>query len=350
MFGKSNLQRPNHHTYDIGDEDPLIKELSKLMARLSISGQTELAFRSSNSRISNNGGSRVQQTLREGLEVNPKPTPKRRWEDLESAGIRRPDSLGPERKRRRLDTTEIKKSSWMSRARAFQRKRLSVFCSRSIIKQTLPPEVQKKEQTLKEGLEDKEKPSYKRKWEDFNSAGIRRPDNLGPQRKRRRVVLKRVQADGDIVMVAMPKKRNRTRRRKRRRCAKPVQDAEEWRHPECSGHKGPGEKTRGGRKEKRGGRQKAKHDVRSCFDKRGNTGPKNPSTPLYRARPFYQREQFGPPGRRNPQNMRHQGHRQWASPGPMCRAPGQGRAQRVPWQKTPWAPGRHKDLCVTVTF
>ncbi|XP_032377408.1 uncharacterized protein LOC116692912 [Etheostoma spectabile] len=231
---------------------------------------------------------------------------------------------------------------------------------------TLPPEAQKKmattkmspspttylkspgenynrtNQTQKEGLKDKGKPSYKRKWEDFNSAGIRRPDNLGPQRKRRRVVLKRVRADGEIVMIAMPKKRNR---RRNRRChLKPVQGAEEWRHPECSGHKGPGEKTW------RGGSKKAKHDVRSCFDKRGNTGPKNPSTPVNRPRPFPKKERYGPPGRRNPQSMRHQSRRQWETPGPMCRAPGQGRAQKVPWPKRSWARGRHKDLCVIVTF
>ncbi|XP_028458494.1 uncharacterized protein LOC114571645 [Perca flavescens] len=339
------------------------------MARLSISGQTELASRSSN--ISNNGGSteikeakgtgrsraiegesvqqtlpwrippeaqdktstpvrtprstkclksttgesrRVKKTLREGLEANPKPFPKRRWEDLESAGIRKPDSLGPERKRRRMDTTARKKSSWVSvHARAFRKKYMSAVCSRAIkeksvrVKQTLPREVQ--EQTLKEGLEGKEKPSYKRKWEDFKSAGIRRPDSLGPERKRRR----HVWAEGNVVMVAMPKKRTITRRRNMRCCAKPVQDAEEWRHPECSGHKGRGEMTW------RGGSKKAKHDVRSCFDERGNTGPKNQSTPLYRLRPFHQRKQYGPRGRRNPQNMRYQGRRQWATPGPMCR-------------------------------
>ncbi|KAA8578729.1 hypothetical protein FQN60_006072 [Etheostoma spectabile] len=179
-------------------------------------------------------------------------------------------------------------------------------------------------------LKDKDKLSYKRKWEDVDAAGIRRPDNLGPQKKRRRVVRKRVQADADIVMIAMPKKKNR--RRNRRRHVKPVQSAKEWRHPECSGHKGPGEKTW------RGGRKKAKHDVRSCFDERGNTGPKHPSNPVYRPRPFSQNKQHGPPGRRNAENMRHQGRRQWETPGPMCRAPGQGRAQKVPWPKKSWAP------------
>ncbi|KAA8591409.1 hypothetical protein FQN60_002352 [Etheostoma spectabile] len=223
------------------------------MARLSLSGQTELESRSSNSRISNN-------------EAQDKTsTPKRRWEDLESGGIRRPDSLGPETKRKREDTTAINKSSWVSIGCtiAFQRKYVSAFQYRALeeeVKQTLPRDAQKKMATPKMSpsptryLKDKDKLSYKRKREDLDSAGIRRPDNLGPQKKRRRVVRRRVQADADIVMVAMPKKRNR--RRNRRRHVRPVQSAKEWRHPECSGRNGPGEKTW------RGGRKKAKHDVR----------------------------------------------------------------------------------------
>ncbi|XP_039647081.1 uncharacterized protein LOC120553073 [Perca fluviatilis] len=455
---KDNISTP----YDIGDEDPLIEELSKAMARLSVSGPTELASRSSNSRISNNRGStetkeaqvtgrsravegrippetkdnistpvrtiqypceaipkpspkrgledlesasigrpdslgperkrrrvdtatrrkaswvsvharafrrnyisavcskaiqeksvRVKQTLpreveeqtvTEGLTGTEKPSHKRKWEDFKSAGIRRPDSLGPERKRRRVDTAARKKASWVSvHARAFRRNYISAVCSKAIqeksvrVKQTLPREVEK--QTVTEGLTGTEKPSHKRKWEDFKSAGIRRPDSLGPERKRRRVdtatrrkaswvsVHEHVRADGDVVMVAMPKKTTTTRRNNMRRCAK-----------------GRGEKTW------RGGSKKTKHDVRSCFDKRGNTGPKKPSTPLYRLRPFHQRKQYGPPGRRNPQNMRLQGRRQWATPGPMCRAPGRGRAQSVPWPNKSWARGRHTDLCVTVTF
>ncbi|XP_032391615.1 uncharacterized protein LOC116701772 [Etheostoma spectabile] len=340
MFGKSNLRKPSPRTCVVGDEDPLIKEISTAMARLSLGGQTELESRSSNSHISNN-------------EAQDKTsTPKRRWDDLESGGIRRPDSLGLETKRKRVDTMAIKKSSWVSIGctKAFQRKYVSVFQYRAIeedVKQTLPPEAQKKMATAKMSpsptryLKDKDKLSYKRKREDLDSAGYRRPDNLGPQKKRRRVVRRRVQADGDIVMVALPKKKNR--RRNRRSHVKPVQSAKEWRHPECSGQKGPGEKTW------RGGRKKAKHDVRSCFE-RGNTGPKHPSTPVYHPRPFCQNKQYGPPGRRNAKNMRHKGRRQWETPGPMCWAPGQGRAQKVPWPKKSWAQGRHKDLCVNVTF
>ncbi|KAA8590514.1 hypothetical protein FQN60_014448, partial [Etheostoma spectabile] len=308
------------------------------MARLSLSGQTELESRSSNSRISNN-------------EARDKTsTPKRRWDDLESGGIRRPDSLGPETKRNRVDTTAINKSSWVSIGCtiAIQKKYVSAFQYRAIegeVKQTLPREAQKKMATPNmcpsptRYLKDKDKLSYKRKWEDVDSAGIRRPDNLGPQKKRRRLVRRRVQADADIVMVAKPKKKNR--RRNRRSRVKPVQSAKEWRHPECSGQKGPGEKTW------RGGREKAKHDVRSCFDERGNSGPKHPSTPVYRPRPSRQNKRYGPPGRRNAENLRHQGRRQWETPGPMCRAPGQGRAQKVPWPKKSWAQGRHNDLCVT---
>ncbi|XP_034733493.1 uncharacterized protein LOC117948122 [Etheostoma cragini] len=244
MFGKSNLRRPSNRTCYVGDEDPLIKDISTAMARLSLSGQTELESRSSNSRISNN----------EALEKNS--TPKRRWEDLESGGFRRPDSLGPETKRKRVDTTAINKSSWVSIGCtiAFQRKYVSAFQYRAIeeeVKQTLPREAQKKMATPKmslsptQYLKDKDKLSYKRKREDLDSAGIRRQHNLAPQKKRRRVVRRRVQADADIVMVAMPKKKNR--RRNRRSHVKPVQSAKEWRHPECSGQKGPGEKTwRGG--------------------------------------------------------------------------------------------------------
>ncbi|XP_032377274.1 uncharacterized protein LOC116692830 [Etheostoma spectabile] len=273
MFGKSNMRRPSHSTCDVGGEDPLIKEISTAMARLSLSGKTELESRSSNSHLSNN-------------EAQDKTsTPKRRWDDLESGGIRRPDSLGPETKRKRVDTTAINKSSWVSIGCtiAFQRKYVSAFQYRAIeeeVKQTLPPEAQKKMATPKMSsspsryLKDKDKLSYKRKREDLDSAGIRRPDNLGPQKKRRRVVRKRVQADADIVMVAMPKKKNR--RRNRRRHVKPVQSAKEWRHPECSGHKGPGEKTWSG------GRKKAKHDVRDSSQQQLQeaTGAKRPRTAL----------------------------------------------------------------------
>ncbi|KAF1384424.1 hypothetical protein PFLUV_G00120050 [Perca fluviatilis] len=135
-----------------------------------------------------------------------------------------------------LDTTAIKKSSWVSicRARTFQGKYVSAFRSRAIkgtsVQQTLPPEVQENKQTQKEGLEDKEKPSYEGKWEDVISAGIRRPDSLGPQRNWRRVVLKRLKANRDIVMAVTPKRRDR--RRNRRRHAKPVHGAEEWRDGE----------------------------------------------------------------------------------------------------------------------
>ncbi|KAA8590782.1 hypothetical protein FQN60_001725, partial [Etheostoma spectabile] len=259
------------------------------MARLSLSGKTELESRSSNSHISNN-------------EAQDKTsTPKRRWDDLESGGIRRPDSLGPETKRKRVDTTAINKSFWVSIGCtiAFQRKYVSAFQYRAIeeeVKQTLPPEAQKKMATPKmcpiptTYLKDKDKLSYKRKWEDVDAAGIRRPDNLGPQKKRRRVVRKRVQADADIVMIAMPKKKNR--RRNRRRHVKPVQSAKEWRHPELSGHKGPGEKTW------RGGRKKAKHDVRSCFDERGTRDQNTPATQLP-SQAFFPNKQHGPPGRRN---------------------------------------------------
>ncbi|KAA8578573.1 hypothetical protein FQN60_018666, partial [Etheostoma spectabile] len=62
---------------------------------------------------------------------------------------------------------------------------------------------------------------------------------------------------------------------------------------------------------------------------------KHPSNPVYRPRPFSQNKQHGPTGRRNAENMRHQGRRQWETPGPMCRGPGQGRAQKVPWPKSP---------------
>ena len=78
-----------------------------------------------------------------------------------------------------MDITARKKSSWVSvHARAFQRKYMSAVCSRAIkeksvrVKQTLPREVEK--QTVTEGLTGTEKPSHKRKWEDFKSAGIRR--------------------------------------------------------------------------------------------------------------------------------------------------------------------------------
>ncbi|KAA8587870.1 hypothetical protein FQN60_016732 [Etheostoma spectabile] len=179
------------------------------MARLSLSGQTELESRSSNSHVSNNGGSNK---IKEA-----KGTGRSRAIEGET-----PDRLGPERKRRRVDTTAINKSSW----------RLKLF----------------------------------------------------------------------IIYAG-------------------TQNARVTRNVE----KRPGEE---------GARMQS---MTSCFDERGNTGPKNSSTPVYCPRPFHQNEQYD-----------HQPEETCKTCVTRAAVSWETRGQKSPLAKKSWARGKHKDLCVTV--